>query len=297
MPTARIGHFRSDAARARFLATYERCLADLPPYDQTFDIPTSFGTVRVYRFPGPEGPPVVLLPGRNASTPMWGDNLPGLLAHRTVFTVDLLGEPGLSVQERELTGAEDQAQWFDEMLAGLPLTAPHLMGVSFGGWSATNYAVRRPGRVTSLTLLDPVMTFAPIPIRTMLTIIPMGLPAATVPEALRRRVLKWLSGGTEVDDSIPAAALIASGTRDFVLSQPAPTLFTAEQLRALDIPLLAFIAGRSVIHDAERAAATAREVLPRGKIELWSDASHAINGEYPEKIAEMAAAFWAEVDG
>ena len=36
-----------------------------------------------------------------------------------------------------------------------------LMGVSIGGWTATNCAVRRPGRVTSLTLLDPAMTFAP----------------------------------------------------------------------------------------------------------------------------------------
>lgn len=296
MPSPKVGHFRGDAARAHFLATYLDCLADLPPYDQTFDIPTSFGTVRVYRFPGPEGRPVVLLPGRNASTPMWGDNLPRLLAHRTVFAVDLLGEPGLSVQQHELRSAEDQAQWFDEMLAGLALTSPHLMGVSFGGWSATNYAVLKPGRVTSLTLLDPVMTFAPIPVRTMLMMAPMGLPAAVVPEALRRWVLKWITGGTEVGDSVPTAALIASGTRDFVLRQPAPTLFTADQLRALDDPVLALIAGRSVIHNAERAAATARKLLLHGRIELWPDASHAITGEYPERIAETAAAFWAEAD-
>ncbi len=226
---------------------------------------------------------------------MWGSNLPGLLAHRTVFAVDLLGEPGLSVQERQLRTAEDQAQWFDEMLAGLALTSPHLMGVSFGGWTATNYAVRRPGRVASLTLLDPVMTFAPIPIRSMLMMLPMALP--TVPEALRRRVLRWIAGGAEVDDSVPVAALIASGTKDFVLRQPVPARFTASQLRALDVPVLALIAGRSVIHDATRAAATARNLLPRGQVELWPDASHAINGEYPEKITEMAAAFWTESEG
>ena len=295
MPSPKVGHFRSDAARAHFLATYQDCLAELPPYDQTFDIPTGFGTVRVYRFGGPGGRPVVLLPGRNASTPMWGSNLSGLLAHRTVFAVDLLGEPGLSVQERRLRTAEDQAQWFDEMLAGLALTSLHLMGVSFGGWTATNYAVRRPGRVASLTLLDPVLTFAPIPIRSMLMMLPMALP--TVPEALRRRVLRWIAGGAEVDDSVPVAALIASGTKDFVLRQPVPARFTASQLRALDVPVLALIAGRSVIHDATRAAATARNLLPRGQVELWPDASHAINGEYPEKITEMAAAFWTESEG
>jgi pimeloyl-ACP methyl ester carboxylesterase len=226
---------------------------------------------------------------------MWGANLSGLLAHRTVFAVDLLGEPGLSVQQRQLRSAEDQAQWFDEMLAGLALPSPHLMGVSFGGWTATNYAVRRPGRVASLTLLDPVMTFAPIPIRTMLMMIPMGLPGG--PEGVRRRVLKWIAGGAEVVDSVPVAALIASGTKDFALRQPPPTRFTAHQLRVLDVPVLAVIAGRSVIHDAERAAAAARRLLPRGRVELWTDASHAINGEYPEKIAETAAAFWEQADG
>ena len=82
-----------------------------------------------------------------------------------------------------------------------------------------------------------------------------------------------------------------------MLRQPVPTRFTASQLRALDVPVLARIAGRSVIHDAKRAAETARNLLPRGQVELWPDASHAINGEYPEKITEMAAAFWTEADG
>ena len=70
-----------------------------------WDVDTAFGTVRVYRFEGGPGRPVVLLPGRNASTPMWADNLPGLLAHRPVYCVDLLGEPGMSVQRKPITGA------------------------------------------------------------------------------------------------------------------------------------------------------------------------------------------------
>lgn len=255
---------------------------------------TEFGTVRVYRFDGPPGRPVVLLPGRNASTPMWAANLPGLVTHRTVYAVDLLGEPGLSEQRQPLTGAQDQAHWFDDMLTGLGLTCPHLMGVSFGGWTAVNHAVRRPGRVASLALLDPVMTFAPIPIRTMLAVAPMGIPG--VPEAYRRRVLRWLSGGADADDSEPVAALIVAGTADFELRQPLPRRFTADELRALDVPVLALLAGRSVIHDAERAAATARELLRHGHVELWSDASHAINGEFPGEIAQAAGEFWREVD-
>lgn len=290
-----VGRFRSEVARAHYLGVYRECLAALPSYAESFDVPTAFGEVRVYRFDGQSGGrPVVLLPGRNASTPMWAANLPALLRHRTVFTVDLLGEPGLSVQQRPLTGAEDQARWMGDVVAGLGLDSAHLMGVSFGGWTACNYAIRQPGRVASLALLDPVMTFARIPIRTMLAVAPMGLPG--VPESLRRRVLRWISGGADVDDSVPEARLIAAGTADFVLSQPMPTLFTDDQLRTLDVPVLALIAGRSVIHDAEVATTRARNLLPHGEIELWAEASHAISGECADEIDERVRRFWDKVD-
>ncbi len=290
-----VGHFRSDAAHDHFVAAYRAAMAELPPYDESLDVPTRFGQVRVYRFAGGPGRPVVLLPGRNASTPMWGANLPGLLAHRTVYSVDLLGEPGMSIQKRPITGSEDQASWFDELLTGLGLRSPHLMGVSFGGWSSANHAVRRRGRVTSLTLLDPAMTFARIPIRTMLAVMPMGMPGA--PGFLRKKVLKWISGGADLDESVAVASLIAAGARDFVLRQPLPTRFTADQLKALDVPVLALIAGRSVIHDGRRATETAAKLLPRAEVELWPHASHAISGEYADEIGGRAHRFWNRVDG
>jgi len=290
----KVGHFRSAAAFEHFRAAYRTGMAGLPPFSELLDVPTSFGTVRAYRFDGPADPaPVLLLQGRNASTPVWRANLPGVLNGRTAYCIDLLGEAGLSVQDRSITGPDDQAQWLDETLAGLGLNAIHLMGVSIGGWTATNCAVRRPGRVTSLTLLDPAMTFAPIPVKTAL--VSVGLFAPGVPEAIRRRVLRWIAGGADADDSVPEAALIAAGSSDFVLRSAMPKLFTDDQLRSLDIPVLAFIAGRSVIHDAKRAAARARNLLPDGKVEFWADASHAINGEYPDEIAEESQRFWDDV--
>ena len=290
----KVGHFRSAAAFEHFLAAYRAGMAGLPPFSELIDVPTSFGTVRAYRFDGPADPaPVLMLQGRNASTPVWRANLPGVLNGRTAYCIDLLGEAGLSVQDRPITGPDDQAQWLDETLAGLGLNAIHLMGVSIGGWTATNCAVRRPGRVTSLTLLDPAMTFAPIPVKTALMSVVLFAPG--VPEALRRRVLRWIAGGADADDSVPEAALIAAGSSDFVLRSAMPKLFTDDQLRSLDIPVLAFIAGRSVIHDAKRVAARARNLLPDGKVEFWADASHAINGEYPDEIAEESQRFWDDV--
>ncbi len=288
-----VGHFRSAAAFERFLAVYRAGMAQLPPFT-SHDVATTFGTVRAYRFGGPDRTPVLLLPGRNASAPMYAANLSPLLAHRTVYAVDLLGEAGLSVQRRRLTGAEDHAQWLDEAVSGLGLDRVHLLGVSIGGWTATNTAVHRPGRIASATLLDAVLTFDRLPIRTIVASAAMVLPR--MPEALRRRALRWISGGADLEESEPVASLIAAGARDFVLRTPMPRQISDDQLRGLAVPVLAFIAGRSVMLDARRAAANARKLLPLGQIELWPQASHAVNGEYPDEIAARAALFWNEAD-
>ncbi len=296
MPTRRnVGHFRSERARDHFLSVYSAAMAQLPPFDDRVDVTTSLGTVRAYRFGGlSDAPPVVLLPGRNASTPMSRVNIPSLLRRRTLIALDLLGEAGLSVQDKPITGAEDEARWLDEAVAGLGVDRAHLFGVSIGGWTAMNLAVRRGDRVASVTLLDPAMTFARVPAKAVLASLALFPPG--VPQAVRRRVLGWIAGGADVDDSVPEAALMSAASTDFVISKAMPKMFTDEQLRSVERPVLALIAGRSVMLDPARAAQRARRLLPRGQVELWPDASHAINGEYPDQIAQRAHRFWDEAD-
>ena len=295
MPVADVGYFRSSVARAHFLTAYDAGMARLPAFDAEFDIATSFGTVRAYRFGDRSGStPVVLLPGRNAATPMWRANLPGLVTRRTVYSLDLLGEAGCSVQTAPITTAQDQARWLEEALAGLDLPRVHMLGASIGGWAVTNHACRFPDRVASVTLLDPVCTFARIPFRTLAFSAVMALPA--VPEKARRWFLSWISGGEAVDDSLPEARLIAAAMADFVLRLPPPASITDAQLRGLDVPVLAFFGGRSVMLDADSAAHRARSLVSHAQVEVYQDASHAINGEYAEQIAERAHRFWDTVD-
>jgi pimeloyl-ACP methyl ester carboxylesterase len=279
-----IAGFTGAAGRARFLAAYEEAMAELPAPRATEDVPTSFGTVRAYRFGEPGPAPLVLLPGTRSSTPLWGDNLPSLLRLRPVVTLDALGEPGLSEQSRPITGADDQAAWLAEALAGLGLPAAHLLGASYGGWHAVNLAIRRPERVASLAVLDPANTFGRIGPKALLFSLG-ALPGA--PAAIRRRALRWLSGGAEADEHA-VGRLIAVGMRDFRGAVPVPAYPTDAQLRAIAAPCLVVIAGRSIIHNPARAAARAR-LVPGARVELWPDASHALTGEFPERIAALLA--------
>jgi pimeloyl-ACP methyl ester carboxylesterase len=280
-----IGTFTSGAGRDRFTAAYDEAMRELPAPDATDDVGTSFGTVRAYRFGPAGGVPLVLLPGKASSTPMWADNLPGLRRIGPVVALDLLGEPGMSVRRRPITSAADQAQWLAEALAGLGLSAVHLLGVSFGGWSAVNLAVRRPGGVASLSVLDPAQTFGRIGLKAVLFSLGAGIPA--MPAWVRDRSLRWISGGAPVEDDA-VGRLIAAGMREFRSATPVPEYFTDAQLRGLTVPTLAVIAGRSIIHRPARAAERAR-LVPGARVELWPDASHALNGEFPDRIAERVA--------
>lgn len=60
-----VGHWDSAAGQDRFLTAYAEAFADLPEAEQSLDVRTDFGIVRLYRFAGTgaAGAPLVLLPG------------------------------------------------------------------------------------------------------------------------------------------------------------------------------------------------------------------------------------------
>lgn len=283
-----IGCFRSAAGRDTFVAAYRDGMALLPPVEEERVVDTDFGRVTAYRFGPPSEEPILLLSGRQASTPMWRSNIPSLLRHRTVWAMDSIGEPGATAQSVPLAGPEDQAQWVDEAMGALGLERVHLLGVSIGGWLAAQTAIHRPSRLASVILLDPAVTLAPVTWK--MFVISLGSVIPGMPEALRNRLLSWISGGVQVDDSIPEARLIASGMRDFQQKQPTPSQPKLEQLQAITTPMLAIIAGASIIHDPKKAAEQARRI-PGAQVELWPGRSHAINGEAPDEIAARVGEF------
>jgi pimeloyl-ACP methyl ester carboxylesterase len=279
-----VGHWDSAQGQDRFLAAYTEAFADLPEPADSIDVRTDYGIVRVYRFvgTGDADAPLVLLPGRASATPVWADNLPSLLKIGNVYTIDLLGEPGRSVQDRPITNDKDQAAWLHQTLDALPEQEFHLIGLSIGGWTATNLALHRPDRIETLTLIDPVYTFADMPLRTIVRSLPSSLP--WLPRSWRDSFNSYTAGGAPVED-VPVADMIEAGMQHYTLRLPQPSRISEAELGAMNIPVLAIIAGNSVMHDSDVAAKTAERALPDGDVRLYPGASHAINGEHPDQIA------------
>jgi pimeloyl-ACP methyl ester carboxylesterase len=293
--TSPVGHFTSAAAKDRFVAAYDRAMADLPPPQRTLDVRTSFGVVRVYRFAGAQTTkaPLVLLPGRASASPVWADNLPALLKLRSVYTIDLLGEPGLSIQDRPITSDTDQAQWLHEVLLQLPEPHVHLVGLSIGGWTTANLLINQPSKVSCAVLLDPVYVFSNMSLEAIVRSIPASV--RWFPKAWRDSFASWTAGGAPVKD-VPVAHMIEAGMQTYALSLPAPGRIPEDHIAAIDQPVLIIMAGRSPMHDSAAAADLARRRLQHGTVRVYPEASHAINGEYPDEIAADIDAFLAATE-
>jgi pimeloyl-ACP methyl ester carboxylesterase len=284
-----VGAFRDSARMGRYLAAYDEAMRDMPTPQRVLDIRTDYGVVRVYRFQGKtdNAAPLLLLPGTQSGTPVWADNMPGLLEHRSVYALDLLGEPGKSIQARPINSNRDKAAWLHQVLEQLPEPELHVVGLSIGGWTATNLAVHEPGKIATLTLIEPVMVFTGLRIEAIARSIPASV--SWLPKAWRDSFSSWTAGGAPVENE-PVAQMIETGMQAYRMAQPTPTQISTQDLKLLKVPTLVVVAGASPMHDPDKLAAAAQQ-LPNARVLTYPDASHAINGEHPERLAADIGSF------
>lgn len=295
-----VSSFVDQQGKAEYIEAYNEAMSHLPELVEERQISTTFGEVKVYKFEGEsmtDRAPLLLLPGKSASTPMWEPNLDSWLKDRPVYTIDLLGEPGMSVETARIENVQDQAVWLKELIIALDEPKIHLLGLSFGGWSAVNLVVHEEiPQIASLILVDPVYVFDAIPLKMVLLSIPASVPI--IPKSIRDRMLSYISGEAEIDENEPTAKLIETGMRTFKSKLPMPQQIKESQLNGINIPVLAIIAGKSTMHHPEKAAAVAEESLSHenSEVVVFEEASHAINGEYPEELADAIQQFITPMD-
>ena len=269
----------------------------LPQPNRRLDIETDYGVVRVYEFISVNNKsktPIVLLPGRTSGSPMWAENLEGLLNERTVYTIDILGDAGMSVQKKPIENAYDQALWLEQVFEELELSQLHLIGHSFGGWNATNYTIHYPNRVVTLNLLEPVFVFTGLRWDFYIKSIPLSLPF--LPDILREKLLADIGGTTEIDMNDPLVKMIAEATEHYVVALPLPKLIEGKELSKLNIPVYVALGGKSVLHDSQKAYDRASQHIKELEIKIWEEGTHSLPMEYKRKINQEIIEFMEDVD-
>jgi pimeloyl-ACP methyl ester carboxylesterase len=178
--------FKSPKAEARYMAIYDAFLQKWPVPYVSYDIPGRFGCTHLVASGPKNAPALFLLHGSRATLTMWWANIADLSTDYRVYAVDIMGQPGKSIPNPSFTKRADLIPWLTELLDTLKIEKASLVGQSYGGWFALNYAIHVPQRVNKIALLSPAASFLPLNMQHMLR----GAPMFFFPSLITTRQFK-----------------------------------------------------------------------------------------------------------
>jgi 3-oxoadipate enol-lactonase len=248
-----------------------------------------------YTLHGHDGPPVVLLHGLGSSSADWPEQQAALADRYRVVAVDLPGHGGSPLPDGPLT-IEGMARDVAALLVRLELRPAHVLGLSLGACVALRLALEAPGRVRSLTLVNPfarVQTTGPWDVaRLGLRLFLLGTaPMNAVAAHVARRLFPWPEQRGLYESAV--VSLAATRRRAYFAAMRALARFDARgQVTAIRHPTLIVAGDRDT--SVPLAAKVALAAAIRGARLLVVPASgHATPHDQPDAFNRALLEFLA----
>jgi pimeloyl-ACP methyl ester carboxylesterase len=247
-----------------------------PVPNEHVHIATSQGETFVVACGDVTAPPLLLLHPSAGNSVMWIGDIAAFAARCRVYAIDMIGEAGLSAPSRPPLDSGAYAQWLDDVLDSLSLDRVSIVGISFGGWLALDYAIRRPDRVARLAVLCPG-GIGRQKLRILFTILALRACGAWGKRRLAEKVF-----GRQPAKVSPASkafmnfiALIHEHFRPRLTKLP---VFPDTSLRRLTMPVLAIVGARDVTLDSAATKRRLERTVPEAEVTMLPDAGHMITG-------------------
>jgi pimeloyl-ACP methyl ester carboxylesterase len=229
------------------------------------------------------GNPLLLTHGFAASSAMFVGNLPALSAGNRVVTWDIRGHGDSDYPADETSYSADVATSdMAAILDHLGIKSAVLGGHSLGGYLSLEFALRFPGRVSGLILIDTGPGFRSADARAS-----WNAAADGTAESFRQRGLAALGGSSELHGQLHRDATGLAMAASFLLKQ-----YDSHVLDSLDTitaPTLVVVGAND-----RRFLAAAQYMamkMPAARQVVIPDAGHAPNVDQPALFNERARAF------
>lgn len=211
------------------------------------------------------------------------------------FDAVMYDQRGHGRSERPASGyaIQDFTADLDALLDALGLVRPvHLVGNSFGGTVALDYAVLRPGRTASVVVIESAPA-TPQWAATMHTTLHQGPENVTEEEALDWFVDQYgaASSTRRLDPRDPRLVRLVRGAGRLMAATtiardlPGSRMLTDEQLASVRCPVLLLNGGEGLV-----AAESARlaSLLPRARLAELPGQKHSVLVEAPREVCRLA---------
>ncbi len=286
--------FKSPKGEAEYMAAYEATMRLwMVPYEDMY-IPSRFGNTHLVICGPKDAPPLVLLHSFFMSLTVWAHNIADLSRAYRIYALDMMGQPSKSIPDHPMRNRGEMAEWLTGVLDALRISQTDLIGWSYGGFAALNYAILRPDRIKRLVLLTPIGSFVPLKtqfyIRGMLTRLPGRFWSNSM--------MHWMSYEPNLKNEKTERMfdLITNqfyqGVRYFRLPPTVlPTPYTDEELRGVKNPTLLLIGQQESMYDPVPAIERAKRLIPDIQAELIPSAGHELAVSKPEAVDQRILKF------
>ena len=267
--------FRSKEKKEKCLAMLETIeKSNWPIESDHLYIETSYGKTFIRASGSVNNPPFVLLHGIGGNSLYWGHNIKELSEEFRTYAVDTIDDYGLSVNKIPMKNSSDHVKWLDEFFTQLGLDDNiNLMGHSYGGWLASQYALNFQNRLNKVVLVAPACTIQPIVfqfyIRQILSILPFRF--------FKENFISWVDPVQKHDSEAKQNIdLMETSMKCYKpkYSIVRPTVLSDEELRSLRCQILFLFGEKEKIYSHEKAMARLETVAPHIKKEIIPDAGH-----------------------
>jgi pimeloyl-ACP methyl ester carboxylesterase len=279
--TEQISVFKTMEGETKSMTAYDAALARWPvPYEERY-LPTRFGTTHLIVSGPADAEPIIFLHGQDSCAISWIDNIPAFSKEFRAYAIDTLGDIGKSRPVRQLDSREDYAGWLLEILDGLGIEKAGLIGLSYGGFLATNFALAHPARVSRVALLAPgIPNFGPPTLQWA----NYGLPMMFLPSQFT--VSRFLNGastkGYSHEDPVHQQMIIGlMNMRKLSFMRP---VFTDGELKGMTVPVLLLLGDHEIMYEPRKALDLAAGLIPGLQAELIPDAGHILNSDQPKLV-------------
>jgi len=283
--------FKSEKCRQKYLEYYNAREKEWPVPFESKMVTTDCGKTYV-RICGPvDGPPLVLMPGVGSSSLDWMPFVAPLSAQYRVYLIDKINDIGLSVNSRPIKTADDIVGWLDELFTALSLKNNiNIMGSSYGGWFASQYALKHPDRVGKIVLMSPAGT-----VRAPKTELFIRALLGLVNRRFALDFSIWLAGDWALDRDKDKLRIMEKDILETRMqwrcfkSHPmvSPTVLSDDELQSLHMPVLFLDGEKNHVTSVPKAVARLKKVVPHYAITIIPGAGHTFRGHEDEVTSSV----------
>jgi len=306
--------YKSEEGYKKMMSWYKRVQDEISVDHESIFADTRFGKTHIILAGKENQKSILLIPGVAGCAPLWRHQINAFSEHFRVLAIDIVGQPGKSAANPPSVFNDDFTDWLEDIIHSLNLDKPHIVGVSTGGTTAMDMAIRKPDLIDKTVMCGPTgLARARLPFRQWLLTARKKNTDALSDDLTASSFSKPRSGETFGSFDRQLARGMALGTKhyrvdkslgvynekssrvDFIkaLKVIGKFFFSVDKkrLKSFRNKGLLIFGEFEVLYNPWKISKRLEKLIPSLQIEIIKDAGHAAIYDQPEAVNEVVLDF------